>query len=338
MSFNENSIDEDELSDNIDFVVSLEIDENKKDPLESHRSEGNETLVVNNNIMHEIALGEGKRVESLLNSNCEYLLFPHLFSSAKFGMVQNCESKLPVSLRFNQRLLNYTHRFSSNADYIFYAQSVLQQIQFQNQISIAMRNVSGDLNALVFRNYKESVDNLVRSDQGFLFMSKIRGTPAYWKRFQSEVLAIVKQLGCPSFFLTLSCADLKWNDLVEVILKSRNLQMAAVEIASMDYFTRCKFLNDNPVTVVRHFQYRVEVFFREVILISDPLSNVKYYAIRVEFQVRGSPHIHSFLWVINEPATDQDPALYVEYLDSVISATFPSRDDDAELYKLVKTY
>ena len=41
--FNENSIDEDELSDNIDFVVSSEVDGNQKDPLESHRSEGNET-------------------------------------------------------------------------------------------------------------------------------------------------------------------------------------------------------------------------------------------------------------------------------------------------------
>ena len=146
-------------------------------------------------------------------------------------MVQNRESKL----------LNYTHRFSSSADYIFYAQSVLQQIQFQNQISIAIRKVSGNLNASMFRNYKESVNNLVRHDKGVLLMSKIRGTSAYWKRFQSKVLAMVKQLGCPSFFLTLSCADLKWNDFVEVILKSRNLQMAVEEIAGMDYFTRCKF-------------------------------------------------------------------------------------------------
>ena len=77
VSFNENSVDEDELSDNIDFVVSSEVDENKKDPLESHRSEGNETLILNNNILHEIAPLEEKQVESLLNSNCEYLSFPH---------------------------------------------------------------------------------------------------------------------------------------------------------------------------------------------------------------------------------------------------------------------
>ena len=46
----------------------------------------------------------------------------------------------------------------------------------------------------MFRNYKGFVDNSVRNEQGFLFMGKIKGTPAYWKRFQ--VLAVVKQLGC----------------------------------------------------------------------------------------------------------------------------------------------
>ena len=79
---------------------------------------------------------------------------------------------------------------------------------------------------------------------------------------------MVKQLGCTSFFLTLFCTDLRWNDLAEVILKSTNLKIAAEEIESMDYFIGYKFLNDNSTMVVRHFQYRVDILFREVILIS----------------------------------------------------------------------
>ena len=124
-------------------------------------------------------------------------------------------------------------------------------------------------------------------------MNQITGTPTYWKKFQSEVLAMVEELGCPTFFLTLSCTELCWNDLVEIIAKLTNMNM---EI--WIYFHRCKILNSNPVTVVRHFQYQLEVFFREIVLISSgPLSNVKYYAIGVEFQVKASPHIHSFLCV-----------------------------------------
>ena len=42
-----------------------------------------------------------------------------------------------------------------------------------------------------------------------------------------------------------------------------------------------------------HFQYKVVVFFKEIIL-DGPLEKIKDYAIRVEFQESGSPHVHSF--------------------------------------------
>ena len=39
-------------------------------------------------------------------------------------------------------------------------------------------------------------------------MGTIEDTPAYWKHFFLEVLEVVKQFGLPTFFMTLSCADL----------------------------------------------------------------------------------------------------------------------------------
>ena len=38
-------------------------------------------------------------------------------------------------------------------------------------------------------------------------MSSEKSTPAYWKYFRFEVLAMVKQLGIPTYFLISSCAD-----------------------------------------------------------------------------------------------------------------------------------
>ena len=58
---------------------------------------------------------------------------------------------------------------------------------------------------------------------------------------------------------------------------------------------------------------------------SGPLSNVKYYAIRVGFQVTGSPHIHSFLWVLNPPNIEDN-------------IDIPSETDDPLLVELVQTY
>ena len=136
-------------------------------------------------------------------------------------------------------------------------------------------------------------------------MSSIKGTPAYWKKKLFEVLAMVKQLGIPTFFMTLSCADLRWNELVEIIPKLNRLDFSDDVIKNMTYQERCNTLNKNPVLVARHFQYRVEIFFK-VIVLHGPLGKTSYYAIRVEFQVRGSPHIHSFMWIINAPKLSKE--------------------------------
>ena len=92
----------------------------------------------------------------------------------------------------------------------------------------------GNFTAGMFKNYKHSVEELVNKDQGFYFMIQIRGTPAYWKRFEYDVLAMIKQLGCPTFFLTLSCADLKWREIPEIISKFNKLNLSKEYLESMN--------------------------------------------------------------------------------------------------------
>jgi len=62
---------------------------------------------------------------------------------------------------------------------------------------------------MVSLNFKERVKSFIASDDAFTFMNTLKGTPACWKRFLFEVLAMVKQLGLPTCFMTLSCADLR---------------------------------------------------------------------------------------------------------------------------------
>ena len=58
---------------------------------------------------------------------------------------------------------------------------------------------------------------MARSDQAFNFMNSVKGSRAYWS-FQLEVLAVIKQLSCPSFYLTLSRVEL----LLSIYLKLTN--------------------------------------------------------------------------------------------------------------------
>ena len=101
--------------------------------------------------------------------------------------------------------------------------------------------------------------------------------------------------------------------LPHIINKLNNLGLSDEELKHLSYQERCNLLNNNPVLVSRHFQYKIEVFFKEIIL-DGLLGKTKYYAIRIEFQERGSPHVHSFIWIFNASNTENETA-YIEFIE-----------------------
>ena len=57
-------------------------------------------------------------------------------------------------------------------------------------------------------------------------MSSVKGSPALWKQCLLDVFAMVKQLGISTFFVTLSCANLKWEELPNIINKLNQLSVS----------------------------------------------------------------------------------------------------------------
>ena len=100
--------------------------------------------------------------------------------------------------------------------------------------------------------------------------------------------------------MTWSCAELRWDELPYIINKLNNLNLTDEEVRNLTYQQRIKLLNDNPVLVARHFQYKVQVSFKEIVL-DGPLGKIKYYPLRIEFQERGSCHVHAFVWILDAP-------------------------------------
>ena len=250
--------------------IALEISEEGglDDPLAQFKSVSDETTFISEiptatDIEEAIVVapGEEKQPVSLLGDEfCEELAHPHLFPSGKFGYKAEREMPLSPSRCFNQRLLNYSRKFTSDSNHIFFSHSVLQKLQLNSQIDIIMRKVAfGTLTAgMVSKNFKENVKKFIARDKGYSFMNVIKGAPAYWKKFLYGVLAMVKQLVMPTFFLTLSCADLRWNELISIISKLNGLNISDEDINQMPYLERC----DTPALAVRHFQYTVEIFLK----------------------------------------------------------------------------
>ena len=89
-----------------------------------------------------VAQGEGlKSISILKDKHCEELAHPYLFPSGKFGYNIDREIYLSPVRYFNQRLLNYTQKFSADSDFIFFAHSVTQHLNLNSRINIAMQKV-----------------------------------------------------------------------------------------------------------------------------------------------------------------------------------------------------
>ena len=59
----------------------------------------------------------------------------------------------------------------------------------------------------------------------------------------------------------------------------------------------------------------------------------------MEFQFRGSPYIHSFLWVPNSPLlAKENKEQHAHFIEQVIRADLPDPNTKSELYALVKKY
>ena len=107
------------------------------------------------------------------------------------------------------------------------------------------------------------------------------------------------------------------------------------DVKTMSFEEKSKWLRQNPVTAARHFQYRLNTFF-QVFLKSaaDPLVD---YAIRIEFQARGSPHAHTILWIKDAPQlnvnTDEDVCSFIE---QYVKCSIPEEELAQLVYKVQK--
>ena len=61
------------------------------------------------------------------------------------------------------------------------------------------------------------------------------------------------------------------------------------------------------------------------------------YAVRIEFQEKSSPHVHSFILILNTPNIHNE-ATYIKFIKQTINAQLLDPLNDPEIFELVKTY
>ena len=107
------------------------------------------------------------------------------------------------------------------------------------------------------------------------------------------------------------------------------------ELDNLTWEEKCRLIQSDPETCARHFDYQFNTFLKSFSM-SDigPLGKIKHWFYRVEYQQRGSPHIHMLIWLENAPVfgADKDEEV-IAFIDQIITCRKP--DNDPKLLELV---
>lgn len=217
--------------------------------------------------------------------------FPHLFPTGKADFNDNTRTIKVTFREWVKHLINQSDlRFAQDPRFRYFCLNTMQRHDACTR-GVVFANIShftGTVNDLLHEvnTNPSAIKRLMHIGSG------ISGTGPYWYKRRTELEAMVLQLGVPTFFLTLSAADLWWPCLVRHFgydTTGKNETQISKDMQ--------KLLSLNPLIANEYFAARVEVFLK---LVCSKF-NVNDYWYRVEYQHRGSPHIHGLFWIENAP-------------------------------------
>lgn len=257
-----------------------------------------------------------------VETNLELLAFPQIFSYGTNGLNQERLIKQTPLDYFQARIMGSDPRFNS-VEYLFYALDVCDRYRAYQKINVcANMRIQGN---------EEQVDDDRMVDPK-LFMGSIRGTQQYWENYKGNLIAMVKTLGTPTFFATFSYDDMNSNDAINALWKAKmGPDAATIDPESLSYQEKKELLNNYPVAAARHFSMRLTKFLsfcknHSVNIFGKPLQD---FSVRVEFQLRGSPHIHMVIWLENAPDFNTDEG--IEFINRNVSCSLDTPFKDLVL-------
>ena len=130
---------------------------------------------------------------------------------------------------------------------------------------------------------------LNRYNRTYEVFKNMRGTTMFYEKAKKNVMSLLRQYGCPTAFITLSCAEFDWPLLLKEIIETVERRYISNEyIESLTESEKKRLISDNVVITTMHFQKRIDKLFtlmkKDFFKDSEKVYHVEDYFYRVEFQ------------------------------------------------------
>lgn len=263
-----------------------------------------DTLPTEHRVLQEsvmrIAPGEGNRpIYCWQDDDLQAKMFPQEFG----GFPQQNPECLSRHEMYKLKMLSIDRRFARNPEIIFYLQreAMIYSVFQCAKMSLKKGSDPERLTAAQARD-PEFIKKAIQQRKGTLHMQNLRTSPDYMKSTQHDFMAMFRTIGIPTFFVTVSCADTKWEQFLQTLYFLKHGRLATpTELEAMSFDEKCELLGSDPIVTAMCYRKRVESLFNNVIDKTKILGTITDRLHVEEAQKRGTPHRHSLLYEATAP-------------------------------------
>ena len=277
-----------------------------------------------------IAPGENQTPVSKITDNLDQLANPGVFPYGEMSF--SLKREVPLSLRnYYKSLLQRQDSRCTKASFVFHAQNQVENRHMQSSINFqSKKQFSSHLTS------EKEIKNAISNNKAWTVFKQVRTTPGYWETAKKDVLAMIQQLGPFTFWLTFSANDLNWITPIKQVAAHEGVILSDDDVDKMPYLDRIKLINKNPAAVTLYLYDIFRLFVFKFQIKTEVYGKIKDYVVKIEFQQRGTPHIHQFLWIENSVTYGVHSNQEVcNFIDKYIHCSIPENSDDKPLMELV---
>jgi len=136
-------------------------------------------------------------------------------------MPEGVHRKVSFSQVAKWMLRNADGRCTRDAEFIFFImkrhliQAVNHAAYIKVHRNLVPENVTITVDRVKDRNFVKTT--LCDGEVGYEALAKVRGSPAYWAKAGNDVFAMIRRLGPPTWFYTLSMCEKIWHGLIATL-------------------------------------------------------------------------------------------------------------------------
>ena len=154
-----------------------------------------------------------------LEERCFPEKFPYGTGGYLSSQINDSESDMGFANYCINQIMSCDPKFRQDSAYLFFLLLVKELILLKRCKSTYWRQATRLPNMSKEDVINVDHEHLSRFNRSYQVFKNVRGTSMYYAESKKNLMALLRQNGCPSLFLTLSCAEFDWPELLKEIVE-----------------------------------------------------------------------------------------------------------------------